>query len=153
MEQELINYYDKMCLNYHILTLQEKMHIKLLIENIYVNQNKKYGFSLFDVLKIEESVSVNDFNSWSWICDFIKDKNIIIFFDYKKGKYIELSNGSIFIEFYDDCPKDEFYMTDLYGTFLLGYNHSKCLFTMGTAADWLEQSEKYRDLRKNKSVE
>lgn len=153
MEKELIDYYKKKCFNYRILTLQEKMHIKLLIENIYINQNKRYGFSLFDVLKIEESVSVNCFSSWSWICDFIKDKNIIVFFDYKEGEYIELSNGSIFVEFYEDSPKEEFYIIDLHGTFLLGYNHSNCLFAMGTAADWLEQSEKYMDFYKNKNIE
>lgn len=67
-----------------------------------------------------------------------------MFFDYKDGEYVELSNGNIFVDFYNDCPKDEFYMTDLEGSFLLGYNHSNCLFAMGIAADWLEKDEKYR---------
>lgn len=143
MEQELIDYYKKIDLDYYILTAEEKNHIKQMIERLYIRKNAKYGFSLFDMLKIGESVAVNFYDSWSWINDFIKDKKVIVFFDYKEGEYIELSNGSAFIEFYDNCPKDEFYMTDTEGNYLLGYNHSHCLFAMGIAADWLESEDNY----------
>ena len=69
MEQELIDYYKKIDLDYYILTAEEKNHIKQMIERLYIRKNAKYGFSLFDMLKIGESVAVNFYDSWSWIND------------------------------------------------------------------------------------
>lgn len=144
MEKDLICYYQERNLNCRILNCDEKNSIGKIIEQLYVRENAKYGFSLFDMLKCEEMVGVNLFESWSWINEFIQHKIIIVFFDYKVGEYVELTDGGNFTNFYDDCPKVEFYMTDRTGSFLLGYNHSHCLFGMGTAADWLEENDNYK---------
>lgn len=144
MEQELINYCKQMNVGCSILNYNDRNSVAKKIEALYVRENAKYGFSLFDILKCEELIGVNLFESWKWVHDFIEEKSIIVFFDYKMGEYVEIDCGNIFVQFYDDCPKDEFYITDWSGSFLLGYNHSKCLFAMGTASDWLEKSEKYK---------
>ena len=148
MEQELINYCKEFKIDYSILNSDCKNIIIQKIEVLYIRKNAKYGFSLFDMIKFEEMIGVNSFDSWSWVHDFIKKKSIIVFFDYKIGEYVELSCGDVFVQFYDGCPKDEFYITDCNGSFLLGYNHSHCLFAMGIAADWLEKSEKYKNFYK-----
>lgn len=148
MEQELINYCKKMNVECSILSSDDRSNVIQKIEELYVRENAKYGFSLFDILKFEELIGVNLFESWKWVNDFIEEKPIIVFFDYKVGEYVELACGSVFVQFYDDCPKDEFYITDRSGNFLLGYNHSNCLFAMGTASDWLEKSEKYKNFYK-----
>ena len=41
----------------------------------------------------------------------------------------------------------EFYILDEKGSFLLGVNSSHCLFTLGNAADWLEQTTEYKNYR------
>lgn len=143
MNSLLRQYYDKIKVNYHVLSCNEITHVNHMIETKYIAPKSKFGFSLFDILKVEECVAVNYYDSWRWIYPFINKKSIIVFFDYNNGEYIELSDGGFFVDFFDECPKSEFYMIDSMGQFLLGYNHSKCLFAMGTAADWLERDEKY----------
>lgn len=143
MEENLINFYKKFHIDYHILTSNERFMVKKYIEDTYVNKDVRHGVSLFDFLKVDESVGVSDFDSWKWVYPFIKGKKVVMFFHFEQVDFIELSDGGPFFEFFEDCPKVEFYMIDLFGTFFLGYNHSHCLFTMGTAADWLEQNENY----------
>lgn len=85
MEQELINYCKQMDVGCFILAYNDKNKIIEKIETLYVKENAKYGFSLFDILKFEELIGVNLFESWKWVHDFIEEKSIIVFFDYKMG--------------------------------------------------------------------
>jgi hypothetical protein len=70
-----------------------------MIETKYIAPKSKFGFSLFDILKVEECVAVNYYDSWRWIYPFINKKSIIVFFDYKNGEYIELSDGGFLLIF------------------------------------------------------
>ena len=44
MEQELIDYYKKIDLDYYILTAEEKNHIKQMIERLYIRKKCKICF-------------------------------------------------------------------------------------------------------------
>lgn len=54
-----------------------------------------------------------------------------------------LVNGIAFCELYDQLPFIEFYLTNSEFEFLIGFNHSKCLITMGNACEWLEREQRY----------
>lgn len=143
MIKYLIEYCEKEKVNYRIISTEEKEKIKSIIIKNYRDESAKRGRTLFDFLKISESVCVNDSDSWRWLKPFFVNKRAIVFFRYDDEKYVELFDSSHFFEFYDNFAAIEFYLIDPHGEYLCGYNHSHVVFTMGSAADWLEQSEKY----------
>jgi hypothetical protein len=145
MIEDLIEYCIKGNINYRIISNNEKEKIKGYINERYLDKNRKSGRTLFDHLKINESVSADAVDSWRWLKRFFKEKKAIAFFRYDEEQYVELYDSSLFFEFYDDYAAVEFYLIDPNGEYLCGYNHSHCIFTMGTAADWLEDNEQYRN--------
>lgn len=147
MDDELIDYCIEKNLSYRILSIEEIERVRNIIEKLY-QRTTNYGFSLFDMLKFDEMKFLpydESCESWRCIHSFIENKRIIVFFYYKakNEKYIELLNGDCFIAFYENAGLHEFYIMDPNGAFLLGYNHSNCLFAMGDAADWLEKDDNY----------
>ena len=79
MNSLLRQYYDKINVNYHVLSCNEITHVNHMIETKYIAPKSKFGFSLFDILKVEECVAVNYYDSWRWIYPFINKKSIIVF--------------------------------------------------------------------------
>lgn len=144
MVEDLIDYCVKENISYRIISNNERTKIKEYINERYLDRGRKNGCTLFDYLKISESVVADATDSWQWLQPFFKGKKIVIFFRYDEEQYVELSDGSFFFKFYDDYAAIEFYLIDPYGEYLCGYNHSHCIFTMGTVADWLEKNEEYR---------
>ena len=66
-----------------------------------------------DTLNFREASSIDIPDSWKWINDFIQNRKIIIFFNSDTGReYIILKNGNIFVDFYDNSPLEEFYITE-----------------------------------------
>lgn len=147
-EKQLIEYCKDLNINGFVLDDDDRNNIIKLIEKLYVRKGAKYGFSLFDMLKFEELEGISLIDSWRWVHDFIKDRDIVVFFNFKCDRYVYLENGSAFIDFYENCYENEFYITNRSAGFLMGYNHSHCLFAMGTAIKWLENTQKYKDYYK-----
>jgi hypothetical protein len=148
MIEDLIEYCEKNLLNYQVISYAEKEKIKSTINDYFIDKSKKNGRTLFDFLKISESVSVNDPDSWRLLKPFFVNKKAVVFFRYDDEKYVMLSDSSLFFDFYDNYPAIEFYLIETSGESLCGYNHSHVVFAMGKAADWLEQSEKYMEYYK-----
>ena len=144
MIEDLIEYCVKGEVSCRVISENEKAKIKEHINERYLDKNRKSGRTLFDHLKISESVSADAADSWQWLRSFFKGKKAIVFFRYDEEQYVELYDSSFFFDFYDDYAAVEFYMIAQDGEYLCGYNHSHCIFAMGTAADWLEKNEQYR---------
>ena len=153
LDDDLIEFCEEIKEEYKILNSEEEEFIKKIIKNKYVKQNAKTSFSFFNMLDYSQMSGVNLPDSWKWIKDFINNKKVIVFFNEGMGKkYIKLYNGGIFVDFYDEGPLVEFYITDCNGSFLLGYNHSQCLFAFETAGIWLENDIRYKEYQIKKKL-
>ena len=151
MDEDLIEYCKKLKQKYSILNSEEKEFIKKTVKANYVRKDAKTSFSFFDRLDYSDMSGINIPDAWRWIKDFVANKEIIVFFNEGAAKeYIKLYHGGIFVDFYDESPLVEFYITDCAVSFLLGYNHSQCLFAFGTAGDWLENDNRYKRYQKIK---
>ena len=144
MTDDLKDYCDGNGIRYRVLSPAEKEKILLLISERYIDKDARSGLTMFDRLTIREAVAVNDSDSWRWLFPFFKGKKAVVFKSPDDESYVELSDCGDFFDFYDDYAAVEFYLIDPCGGYICGYNHSHCAFAMGSAADWLEHTEKYR---------
>ena len=110
-----------------------------------------YGWSTFNMLSSADMLSVCDPDSWLWPKDFIKNHDIYVMFsDNYNSEYIYyFKYGLDFFDTYPQWPFLEFYITDLQSSYLIGYNNSACLLTMGSAIEWLENDSRYIEFIKN----
>lgn len=153
MDEDLIEYCERLKQKYDILNLEQRELIQKTVKEKYIRKDAKFGFSIFDMLDFSHMSGINIPDAWRWIKDFIQNKEIVVFFNLGTAKeYIKLYHGEIFVDFYDESPLVEFYITDCAVSFLLGYNHSQCLFVFETAADWLENDDRYKKHQKNKAI-
>ncbi|WP_024291034.1 hypothetical protein [Lacrimispora indolis] len=145
MEQHLLEFWRNIGEKISILSEAERERIWMAVKEKYLRPNVRIGYSIFDAVVFSSMVGIDVPDSWRWIGDFIKSDSIILFFNKDMGNnFYEIENGSKFVEFYDECGVIEFYITDRDANYLLGYNHSQCLFTMGTACEWLENDKRYK---------
>lgn len=145
MEPHLIEFWESVGEKISILSKDEKEKIWNAVKMKYLRPNVHIGYSIFDAVVFSSMVGIDIPDSWKWIGDFVKNDSVILFFNKDMGNnFYEIENGSTFVKFYDECGLIEFYITDRYTNYLLGYNHSQCLFAMGTAIKWLENDERYK---------
>lgn len=153
MDDDLIEFCKKEKQNYMILNSEERQFIKNAVKTKYMRKDVKTSFSFFNMLDYSHMSGTNVADAWRWIKDFIANKEVVVFFNEGTAKeYIKLYNGAIFVDFYDESPLVEFYITDCTISFLLGYNHSQCLFAFDTAGDWLENDDRYKKYQKLKKL-
>ena len=151
MDEDLIEYCEKLKQKYSILNSEQREFIKKTVRAKYVRKDAKTNFSFFDMLDYSNMSGINIPDAWRWIKDIVANEEIIVFINEGAAKeYIKLYHGGIFVDFYDESPLVEFYITDCAVSFLLGYNHSQCLFAFGTAGDWLENDNRYKRYQKIK---
>lgn len=147
MEQNLLEFFEKQGEKISILSQIEKERIWDAIRIKYLRPNIHIGYSIFDAVDFSAMLGIDVADSWRWISDFIKNNPIILFFNKDMGnKFYEIENANKFMDFYsDECGVIEFYITDRETNYFLGYNHSQCLFVMGSAIEWLENDKRYKD--------
>lgn len=145
MEEHLLEFWKSTGKKIKILTENDTGRIWNAVKTKYLRPHTDIGYSIFDAVVFSSMVGVDVPDSWRWIRDFLKDDSIILFFNKDMTEHFyEIENGSEFVEFYDECGVIEFYITNWDTDYLLGYNHSQCLFAMGTAVEWLENDERYK---------
>ena len=115
-----------------------------LIESInekFIDNNKKGGW-IWE--KFYEYESMYDNKSWSYIKDFVLDKECILFFNQDEEKKMFLiQNGDDLNYILSETYGFEFYVTDKKCSFLICFNHHDILYGCGDANRWVKEI-KYR---------
>jgi len=101
MDEDLIEYCEKLKQKYSILNSEQREFIKKTVRAKYVRKDAKTNFSFFDMLDYSNMSGTNIPDSWRWIKDFIYHKEIVVFFnDGTTREYIKLYNGEKFVYFF-----------------------------------------------------
>lgn len=145
MEEQLINFWKVIGEKIRILSDDEKERVWNVVKERYLKANVHIGYSICDAINYTIASGIDIADSWRWISDFVKNDTVILFFNKDWGNnFYEIENGSTFVKFYDEeCGVIEFYITDKCASFLIAYNHSQCLVTLGTAREWLMSDIRY----------
>jgi hypothetical protein len=105
--------------------------------NRYTN-DKEYLYPLWEWLATDDSYRYEE--GWRWVSDFIKDKDMLFFFEPdKEEEMFELKNLKAIDTVIDDCTLFVFYITDRKGSFLLCYNDHDCLIACGESITWMRE--------------
>ena len=95
-------------------------------------------FPLWESLKDANS-RCNE-NAWQWVQDYIKNTNVILFFNPSDEKGIfELKSGEAVVNILGEMFSIEFYLSNRETQYLLCYNHHDILLASGNAKHWLAE--------------
>lgn len=129
--------------NIKIEELEYPNKLKLMdsIKKKFIDNNKK-GSWFWE--KFYEYESIYDNKSWSYIKDFVLDKECILFFNQdEESKMFLIQNGYDLNYILSETYGFEFYVTDRICSFLICFNHHDILYGCGEAYRWIKEI-KYR---------
>ena len=106
----------------------------------YIDSNKK-GSLLWE--KFIHCEALNNDVEWSYIKDFVKNNECIMFFNQEDDKEMLLiQSGDDLHYILSETFGFEFYITDIQCSYLLCYSHHNILYGCGKAGEWLKNIEK-----------
>ena len=83
--------------------------------------------------------SIQDSNAWSWIGDFVRERNCVLFFDLAdEVEMFHVPSGPSLDVLLGDTYGFVFYVTDVEASYLIGFNDHDFLICCGDAQEWLE---------------
>lgn len=119
------------------LELNEKREILDSVLKKYININEK-GVWLWE--KFIHYEALNDDMAWSYIKDFIKDNECIMFFNQQEEKEMFLiQSGDDLNHVLSETYGFEFYITDKQCSYLLCFSHHNILYGCGIAEEWINK--------------
>ena len=118
-----------------ILSKEEIDNIFKSIINKY-SENNIYEFALCHNLK--DYKSVKDSDGWKELVKYVRDKSVILFFEWSDDKNMILfDKGQDVIDVLSDSHRFVFYITDLETSFMLCHNDHDYLISCGKSTNWL----------------
>lgn len=126
---------------------KNNINLRLVDEDRYKQiqmeiQDKFLDTSVYPELFLWEDIrkfkSISDANGWSYIRDFVKENESIMFFNLKddrKAFYIE--NGEQLNIILGETSGYEFYLTNELVEYLICFTHHDSLVGCGTASEWI----------------
>lgn len=119
------------------LELSERREILNLILQKYVIANEK-GVYLWEKLIHYEAIS--DDMAWSYLRDFVKDDECIMFFNQEEEKEMFLiQSGTDLNSLLSETYGYEFYVTNKQCSYLFCFSHHNILYGCGTAEKWINK--------------
>lgn len=91
---------------------------------------------------LKNRTSLQNREAWSWIKDFVKDNQTIMFFiNSESHAGVLFENGDCVVKTLWECTGFEFYLTNLQTDYLLCFNHHDFLIGAGTAQNWVMEKQ------------
>lgn len=119
------------------LDLNERKRILQSALKNYISLNEK-GNWLWE--KFIHYVSLNDDMAWSYIKDFVKDNECIMFFNQEEEKEMFLiQSGTDLNYILSETYGFEFYITNKQCSYLLCFSHHNILYGCGIAESWINK--------------
>lgn len=117
------------------IEIKERKEILDSILKKYIN-NCNTGVWLWE--KFVHYEALNDDMAWSYIKDFVKDNNCIMFFNQEEEEEMFLiQSGDDLHYVLSETYGFEFYITDRQCSYLLCFSHHNILYGCGTAEKWI----------------
>lgn len=119
------------------LEMNERREILDSILKKYININQK-GIWLWE--KFIHYEALNDDMAWSYIKDFVKDNECIMFFNQEEEKEMFLiQSGDDLNYVLSETYGFEFYITNKQCSYLLCFSHHNILYGCGIAEKWIHK--------------
>ncbi len=119
------------------LEMNERREILDSILKKYINTHQK-GIWLWE--KFIHYEALNDDMAWSYIKDFVKDNECIMFFNQEEEKEMFLiQSGNDLNYILSETYGFEFYITNKQCLYLLCFNHHNILYGCGIAEKWIHK--------------
>lgn len=127
------------------LELDERREILDLILKRYINISGKSGWLWENLIHYE---TLTDDMAWSYIKDFVKDNECIMFFNQEEEKEMFLiQSGDDLNYVLAETYGFEFYITNKQCSYLLCFNHHNVLYGCGTAAEWINKLRSFKKIK------
>ena len=93
--------------------------------------------------RFSDSFSIQNKNAWGWLDDFVKDKDVILFFNRDREETMyHMEAGASLSTLLGETYSFEFYLTDAATSYLICFNHHDYLIALGEAKAWLRTFQK-----------
>ncbi|MCI8557715.1 MAG: hypothetical protein HFI19_08125 [Lachnospiraceae bacterium] len=117
------------------LGLNERKEVLDSVLKKYIDINKK-GAWIWE--KFIHYKTLNDDMAWSYIKDFVKHNECVMFFNQAEEKEMFLvQSGEDLNYILSETYGFEFYITDKQYSYLLCFNHHNILYGCGVAEEWI----------------
>lgn len=136
ISEEIIEEAYKNNIKLKLIDENEYKDIQIKIKDKFLDCESYPSSFLWEYLKNYKSI--NDVNGWSYIEDFVKNNECIMFFnlsDDKKAFYIE--NGEQLNKILEETSGYEFYVTNELVEYLICFTHHDSLVGCGAASEWV----------------
>lgn len=125
------------------LELEERKKLLNLVQKKYIDSSKK-GKWLWE--KFFRCETLADDRAWSYIKDFVKDNECIMFFNQEDEKEMFLiQSGDDLNYILSETYGFEFYITNRECAYLLCFSHHDILHGCGTAEKWISSLSRMGD--------